>query len=311
MSRLRNPLQLASTILAIVAFAFSLVVPASFASAEESEKDPRWNFMGWTPSLSGSLGVLATDIEGFVIATDSSDTPIRDPAAADKSAVSGLVHFSLGLETPELPRVPGRLRFFGNVDYFLTIPPDRQAAGEGNPTGFDLRPGSPDPPEVAIEGQGSKTGVETALSAYGVTGGVSIPVEIGDFRFNIKPGVSWMRYRWDIQGVVLRAIKTGPGRDFRAIELRARGKLYLSGVGPYLAFDLEPDPWGPVLVSAFVEAGYYRTLGERRTDITAAQSISGDGLPPDTYLARWGIKLDEHFWRAGAGIRLYLAADRD
>jgi hypothetical protein len=136
-------------------------------------------------------------------------------------------------------------------------------------------------------------------------------VEIGAFRFNVKPGVSWMRYQWNIQGVVLDAIKPDNvfSRDFRAIELRARGKLYSSGVGPYLALEMEPDPWGPVLVSAYVEAAYYRALGDRDADISMSQTLSGNRLPTDTYLARWGIKVDEDFWRTGVGIRVYLAAD--
>jgi hypothetical protein len=285
-----------------------LVVSASVAGAEE--RDPRWNLDGWTPFLGATLGVHVTDISGFVIATDSSDTPIRVPQQGDDYAVGGLLHLSVGLETPELPKIPGRVRLFGAFDYFVTFPPDRNIAGEGDPSGFFLKPGFSNPPVEAIQGTGSKNEIETARSAYGVTGGVSIELEVGGFRFHVKPGVSWMRYKWDFHGVVLDAQKAPlTGRDFRQVELRARGKLYSNGVGPYLALETEPDPWGPILVSAFIEGAYYRALGDRKANISTHETISGSGLPTDTYTGRWGIKVDEQFWRAGVGIRVYLAAD--
>ena len=293
-----------------------LLMSASVAGAEQRERDPRWNFKGWTPSLAASLGVHVTDIKGFVLATDSSNTPIREPQDSDDFAVSGLLRLSLGLETPELPKIPGRIRLFGSVDYFVTFPPDRNVAGEGDPSGFFLKPGFANPPEAAIEGTGSQNSIETNRSAYGFTGGLSIPVELGGIRFQIKPGASWMRYQWDFRGTVLDAIKPDcvpfPGancREYRQVELRARGKLYSSGVGPYLAIEMSPFPVGRVLMGAFVESAYYRALGDRDANVSTSQTLSGSGLPTDTYTGRFGIKVAEGFWRAGAGIRIYLAAD--
>jgi hypothetical protein len=287
------------------------LVQASASLAADEETDPRWNYKGWVPSMSVTLGVHTTDISGFVIATNSADEPIRPPASSKKYAVTPLLHLGIGLESPELPRIPGHIRLFGNVDYFLTFPSDRNAAGEGDPTGFVVPPGFVSPPEEAIQGTGSQTSIETGQSAYGFTGGMSVPFNIGNFRFYVKPGVSWMRYRWDFKGLVLDAEKANFPftRNFRGIELRGRGKLYSNGVGPYVALEMEPDHWGPVLVGAFVEAAYYRTLGDRDANITASAAYTGDNLPDETYKARWGIKVDEQFWRASAGIRVYLAAD--
>ena len=296
-----------------------LVMSASIAGADTGteagteESDPRWNFKGWTPSAAVTLGVHATEMDGAMIATDSSGATIRTPQRSDDYAVTPMLHLSLGLESPELPSIPGEIRLFGAVDYFVTFPADRHLVGEGNPTGFFVPPGFINPPAEAIEGQGSQTTNKTARSAYGFTGGMSIPFQIGDFRFFVKPGVSWMRYKWDIHGVVLDAEKSNDffafGRDFRQIELRARGKLYSSGVGPYIAIEVEPDPWGPVLVGAFIEGAYYRTIGDRDVNITDSQTLSGNNLPTETYLGRWGMRVDQEFWRAAVGIRVYLAAD--
>jgi len=289
----------------------ALLFLTASSAANADKPDPRWNFAGWTPSLTLALGLDVQPVRGFVIATNSAGDTIRPPQYNDKTAITPILHIALGLETPEIPRIPGNLRLFGSVDYFMTFPPNLQAASEGSPTGFVVPPGFQDPPEAAIEGQGSQTTLKMNRSAYGLTGGVSIPVNIGEFQFHIKPGVSWMRQEWNIKGVVLDAEKAAnpASRDFRGIELRARGKLYSSGVGPYLAIDTAPNSLGPILVSAFVEAAYYRTLGDRTTNFTDSETLAGNNLPPDTYLGRWGIKVDRFFWRSAVGIRVYLAAD--
>jgi hypothetical protein len=310
MARYFNPAKSSSRFKAIGTLVWLALIAMSASPCMAEERDPRWNYKGWTPSMSLALGIHSTDMEGFVLATDSSGTPIRPPQNSEDYAVTPLARISLGVETPELPGVPGHIRLFGSVDYFVTFPPDRKIASEGSPTGFFVRPGFSNPPEASIEGQGSETRVETNRSAYGLTGGMSIPVEIAGIRFHVKPGVSWMRYQWNIEGLVLRAIKPPTfGRQFRGVELRARGKLYSHGVGPYLAIELEPDPWGPILVSAFVEGAYYRALGNRDTDFSTSETYSGQNLPTDTYTGRWGIRVDDAFWRAAVGIRIYLAAD--
>jgi hypothetical protein len=293
-----------------------LIVASASASAADShgrEEDPRWNFNGWTPYMDAMLGVHVVGITGSVDTREDSGNgaSIRTPKDTDGFAVSGLLRLSLGIETPEIPVVPGHIRFFGNVDYYVTFPPDRKAVGEGDPDGFSLKPGFFDPPVEAIEGQGSELKIRTNRSAYGATAGISVPIEIAGFRFFLKSGASWMRYEWDMKGLVLAAIKNPNvfGRDYRAVELRARGKLYSTGVGPYVGLEVAPTVLGPLAVGAFIDAAYYRTIGDRDANFTASQTLSGDNLPTDTYLARWGVRVDKDFWRASAGIRVYLAAD--
>jgi hypothetical protein len=225
--------------------------------------------------------------------------------------VNPLAQFSVGVETPEVPRIPGRIRLFANFDYLLMWPLERNVAIEGNPTGFEVDVEGPSFPEGVIEGQGSRTTVVPDLSAYGVTGGVSLPVALGDWlSFHLRVGASWMRYRWEIEGVVFEAIKPSVmGREFREVELSAQGTLDTTGIGPYLGFESRPYELGPLLASAFVDAAYYRVLSDRDIVLVDTMQSTDTLLPPETYTGIFGFRVGPDFWRATAGVRFYLSAD--
>ncbi len=260
---------------------------------------------------------------GFVVATDSNGDllPGRPPDDSQKTFVVPAFHVGLTLDSPPLPKVPGNIRLFGSLDYFATFPPERFAANEASPSGFFIRERSdvvPDVPEEAIEGQGSQTQMQTGRHAYGATVGLSFPLpfEIFGLKVHVRPGASWMRYKWEMTGVILEAIKVEPGpmmvsgREFRGVELQARGKLYSNGVGPYLGVELEPYRIGPTMISIYAEGAYYRVIGDRTLNITTTQTFT-DSIPrlpsPETYQGRWGANVSRGFWRAGVGVRLYLA----
>ena len=63
------------------------------------------------------------------------------------------------------------------------------------------------------------------------------------------------------------------------------------------------------VAGAFIEGAYYRTIGDRDVNISDSVTISGNSLPTETYTGRWGMRVDQEFWRAAVGIRVYLAAD--
>jgi len=292
----------------VVGVACLLFAARSFAA----DDDPRWNIAGWTPSLAASFGVSVTDMEGFIDARDSGGTTIRAPIDTQDYAVVPMLRGALAVESPLILKRLGGIRGFVGVDYYATFPPGRNITAEGNPSSFFIRPAIFDPPEQAIEGQGSALAVRTNRLAYGATAGVVIPIKIADANIFVKPGVSWMRQQWDVHGVVRRAIKSVPfGRDFRGIELEAKGKLYTQGVGPYLAIEAQPEPLGPLLVSLFVEAAYYRTLGDQDINISNSASFAAEGiLPTETYNALWGMEISDDFWRSAVGLRFFLTTDR-
>ena len=49
-----------------------------------------------------------------------------------------LAQFTVGVETPEIPRIPGRISLFANFDFLLMFPIERNVASEGSPTGFEI-----------------------------------------------------------------------------------------------------------------------------------------------------------------------------
>ena len=152
--------------------------------------------------------------------------------------------------------------------------------------------------------------ISTNLLAYSFSAGVSIPVQIASYRFRVRPGVSWMRFAFDIQGDLHHAVKPSEfGTDFRAIALQRHGKLYLNGVGPYLeleALDGALQLADHVFVGFFAEAAVYRVLGDRRANVGVVSSYD-DAFGTDTYTTHWRVEADEWFYRFGAGVRIYLS----
>ncbi len=277
------------------------------SSADDSE--PR-HFRGWTPSLSLTLGLMSTvgKVEGSVRSVDSMGTVVRPPDTGEDFATTPIATATLGLETPALTGVPLRPSLFLRASVIPTFEIERNVASEGAVGAFV-------PPDAftftapAITGQGSQTEISTNLLAYSFSAGVSIPLEVGGHRFRVRPGVSWMRFAFDIRGDLHHAVKpVAFGTDFRRVDIHRHGKLYLNGVGPYLELELLDgalELTRSVVVGFFAEAAVYRVLGDRRVDL-GLLSVYDDAFGRETYATRWTVEADQWFYRFGAGIRIYL-----
>ena len=274
--------------------------------------DPR-SFHGWTPSLSLSLGVMSTGkVDGSVRSVDSMDVEIRPPDTGEGFATTPIAAATLGLDTPALTSLPLAPSLFVRASVIPTFELERNVASEGAAGEFD-------PPDAfsftaeAIGGQGSQTEISTNLLAYAVSAGLSIPIDVAGHRLRVRPGVSWMRFAFDIRGDLHHAVKPASfGRDFRAIDVHRHGKLYLHGVGPYL--DVESfvgELWLTRLfeVGFFAEAAAYRVLGDRRANLGLVSTYD-DAFGTDTYTTLWSVEADEWFYRFGVGIRLYPGRSR-
>lgn len=315
--------------LALVIVGISLGLPLASAKASDAgSSDHKASFFGVTPSLAVGLGFFTTDVDGSVIAACTAtgagdpsacvgnawpEPTVRPPRTGGVSALTPMAQISIGLESPSLDFLPGRPSLFAQGDYFATFSLERNTASEGGAQGFEppfARPGEGFF-EEGIAGQGSKAIVSTKTSAFGASGGLSFPIEIGGFSLRIKPGVSWMFYTWELEGRVLRALCESdfcPGGNFRGIELLAEDSFDSHGVGPYLGIELETAAFGPLLASTYIEAAGYRILSSQNKMLRSGKSYD-DFLGTETYDATWGFEFDDWAYRATVGVRLYLKQD--
>ena len=271
------------------------------------DADP-WGLYGWTPSLGLSIGMLTGKVEGSVRSVDSTGMEIRTPDSGSESATTPIAAVMFGLDSPPLERVWLAPSLFLRASIIPTFKVERNVASEGAVEPFD-------PPDAftftaeAITGQGSQTEVSTNLLAYSFSGGVSIPLEIAGHRFRVSPGVSWMRFAYDIRGDLHHAVKpVAFGPDFREVDLHRHGKLYLNGIGPYLeieSFDGALELMNSLVVGFFAEAAFYRVLGDRRANLGLVSTYD-DEFGVETYTTQWSVEADQWFYRFGAGIRIYL-----
>ena len=290
------------TLLPLVAIVIAGLAPTSAA------EDGRWNLRGWTPSVSLGIGMMSTGpVDGSVRSIDSSDSEIRPASTNEDFAIGPLAEISLGLESPRIKFIPLQPRVFVSADYLPIFSIERNVAGEGTDNPLTPPP-FPGFPAEAVQGQGSKTKIETGSLAYGVTAGLSFPFALGGYRFHIKPGVSWMRFKLDVEGSLKHAVKPQAlGSNFRAIDIVSNGKLYLHGVGPFLELESEGGALGPVFVSFYVHGAMYNVIGDRKMNLGVISEFDDD-FGQETYLTRWTVEADDWFYRIGLGARFYLRA---
>ena len=286
--------------------ALSIGISGTSALAQDVKAvDARQAIFGVTPSLGLGLGFLTTDAAGSVSSVDSSGAVIRPSDTGETSAITPLAHLSLGLESSALEFLPGRPSVFAQFDYFPSLSLTRNVASEGGGQGF-RPPDAENFPEGAIAGQGSKTTIEADVSTFGLSAGLSFPVEILGVPFRLRPGISWVHYTWDVEGRVIRAVKPSTsGSDFRGVDLSARDSFDAHGVGPYLGLEFEPTAFGPLLASTYIEAAAYRVLSDQSESLGDRESFD-DEFGVETYEADWSAEFDDWTYRATVGVRIYL-----
>jgi hypothetical protein len=284
--------------LALAVFAFTTTaMSASDAMSEDVEA-------GWVPSVALGLGITTTDLNGSVRAVDSAGSPIRPPDSGSERAVTPLLAFTAAMATPRVAALPGRPRLFVAAEVLPTFGATYNVANEGNPTGAVAPPGATRFPEEGIGGQGSRTAMQMDPLAYGATAGFEFPISIGDAEFSVKPSVRYLRYSFDVDGTVVRAIKPDViDPFFREISLTSSGTIDAHGVGP--AIELEFPAWkiGPLDSFAFAEfAGYYN-VGDSDIELTDSVTIT-DQLGTETYSAVWNGSIGTWLLRGSVGIRI-------
>lgn len=265
------------------------------------------NWYGWTPSVAVGLGMMIQSVEGSSRGLEIGGGPIRPPATGQDHSATPHFEVGLALSSPRLEWIPGGPSVFASVEILPALSLSRNVAAEGSGDPLRPPPNSRSFQEEGVSGQGSRTTIETRSFAYAFHGGLSFPVELGAFAIRVNPGVSWLRYVYDVDGRIARAIKPNDTDPFfRAVVLEAKGKLYVNAVGPTLSIEVDAGELGPFLAGVYIQGAAYRVLGDRSMRISDNVTFS-DQLGTDTYQGRWSIEVDDWAYRFGVGLRIYLA----
>ena len=266
----------------------------------------------WVPSLAVVLGFTTQEHDGSVsscrFAIFSCNQPARPSDTNSKNLTLLHVGGSLEVETPVLP-VPGlrpRLIFGAEVEHASSQ--RRSIAREADPRPELIYP-VPDPenfdfPDSAILGQGSATTSDAETLQYGAMIGFSIPVDIGDWQFNIKPSARYIHQEYTFRGIFSEADRAG---DLDAPPptsvtlLQGSEKLDVHAVGPHMELEVLATQIESFGASVFVNGGAYRVLSDRDVSFMAQ---GRDNLNTRTFQAFWSAEIDPWIYRAGVGMRV-------
>ena len=241
---------------------------------------------------------------------------MRRPVTNNEDVVSPLVGGSLELMTPTLEFLPFRPRVFGSVELVTYYSPERKIAREGHASGPKVPENRPELynfPAVAFGGLGSQTTSQVQWLGYGAKLGLAFPFELAGRRLWIKPAAGWTRFKVDVKGLVIHAIKDdlNPppnfqyGANVRVIQLVDSDTQVLNGFGPGGEIELEAGRFGPLGANVFFDLHTYRMFGKRGVDLSITKRVpAGGGFGQDTYTANWSWEADPWMWRTSAGIRI-------
>ena len=293
-------------------------VPA-FADTSSGNIEDRW-----IPSIALVVGFTAHEHHGeaygFRTLTafgTTFDVPINNTRACeeptnaapdceladnDRSQNNLQVGGSIELATPPLFDSKWAPRIFFGGEIAHVSAQRRQIAREGDPS--ELRePTVTRFPSESILGQGTETTSDADNILFGASIGLSVPVQIGDWKLNIKPSARYVNQKVNFAGVLLNAeradfIGNGPTTS---VSLYGQDSLNLHAIGPGLEIEIEAVRIQSFAGSVFISGGGYRVLSDRDSSFTTRGT---DNFGNDDYSAVWSAKVERWMYRASAGVRI-------
>lgn len=279
------------------------------AVAADPSSDARDDFDRWIPSLALSIGFMTQDHEGTVNPTQiingvNFPFPGREFAEGENNFTTTQVGGSVELQTPQLLSYRWSPRIFIGGEILNVSAQSRPLAREGNPSTLGDDGGDADFPSDAILGQGSSTSSDADTVLYGASLGISIPVQIGDWRISIKPSARYLNQELLFQGVVLNAERSGllgNRPPTNTIEIRGNDSLDVHAVGPGLEIEIDAARVGSIAASVFISGGAYNVLSDRKV---AFSQRARDSLDTRTFQGDWTAEIDPWIYRANLGFRV-------
>jgi hypothetical protein len=284
---------------------------ASTASATDPKPDDRDDFDRWIPSLALTVGFTTHEAQGTVESTEfipafGTIFPVELRASNDSQQhmTTTDVGGTIELQTPQILPYKWSPRLFIGGEILHVSSQKRPIARERNPSEIGDGGGSDPFPEDAILGQGSLTEADLKNVMYGATAGISIPIQIGDWRVSIKPSARYVKRKYEFNGVVLNASRSGflsNQPPTSTVELYGRSSLDVHAVGPGLEIEIDAVRIGSLAGSVFVSGGAYKVLSDRTTKFSGEARNS---LDTRDNTATWTAEIDPWFYRANAGFRV-------
>jgi len=263
----------------------------------------------WIPSLSVILGFTNTKVDGTVETCEASffvcNPSISRPADQSQNKLNSItVGGTLQIETPTLPipHLRPRLFFEGEISHVSSQ--RRSIAKEGDPSTVLTEPAGSVFPDSAILGQGSETDVDEKNIQYGAVAGISIPVDIGEWRLSIKPSARYLRKKLYFRGIVSNGDRPGvlaQPPPTAVLLLQDETSLDVDAVGPGLEIELAAAEVGSLAASVYVSGGAYRILSDRSVDMQADGFDSEGNI---RYFSDWSADIEPWIYRASVGMRI-------
>ncbi len=290
----RNPYRISIALMAVWGV---LAGQPGIAMAAGSDDDR------WVPSLALVFGFAAHQQDGDTVSRDlSGGEPPQPSFDGSRWHNTFEVGGSLELMTPQIP-VPGmesgpRLFVSGEI---LHVSSQTRRLGQVGAPGELIEPETSPFEENAILGQGANNLADIDNIQYGATAGISFPVDIADYRINIKPSARYMYREIDYNGSVVRAFRPLGAIVTRSVELFGSDSQDLHAVGPALELELETTRIRSIGASFYVSGGAYKVVSDKRNSYSATRP---DSLGVNTYTATWSTELSPWLYRANLGLRI-------
>jgi len=284
----------------------------SSAGAADPQSEASDDFDRWIPSLGITLGFTTQEHNGSVDSSEQIvafglpfDVPLGDRVFADgrKNVTNLVIGGTAELQTPELLPFRWSPRIFIGGEISHVSSQRRTPAREGNPGPIN-DPGDIPIPSDAILGQGSSVSSDADTILYGASVGVSIPIQIGDWRVSLKPSARYLNQEINFRGLVANAQRTGPlGNQppTTIVEIRDSDSLEVHALGPGLEIEIDAARVKSIAASVFISGGAYNVLSDRKVSFSKRVR---DNLDTGDFRGDFTAEIDRWIYRANIGFRV-------
>lgn len=312
----------------VIAFAVTSLLVAD-RSVADSRSGAGSDENRWIPSLGITLGATIHDhdgtagSDGFRNGQSLDDPPPPDPltrstlnrpdAAGSQTLKAINVGGVLEIETPSIPIPFLRPRIFFGGELEHVSSQERNLATEGNPEPTLTAPaGNLSFSAVELNGRGTRTTSDLDNMQLGAWIGVSIPVQLGDWKVSIKPSARYLNQKVNFTGIFSHGIRDNfvdsgnRRRDFptNTFLVQIEDSLDVHAIGPGLEIEIEVGAIRSLSTSVFINGGAYRVLSDRDIQVNSTGLGSTNSASENfEFETQFTAEIDPWLYRGNVGMR--------